>query len=281
MAAGWYFATYLPARSPVGKMMRMDEMTPAMTPTLRKMRAVVLAVAFEQVERADGGHDEGAGDDRAGHIVHVLEKAPGIHEQLPEADDFKVAVGHAGVGDGMLHPRVGNDDEEAGDPRAEPDHEGGEPVHQLRDSFFAVEKEAEKGRLEKEAEDAFHGERLADDAARNPREARPVGAEFELHGNAGDHAEDEVDGEDASPEARRAIPCFAAGAQGHGFEHDDEKAQAHGELGKQIMEGDGESEVQPVDDLGGHARSPAAGEGRMTEREGIRDSGSGIRSSDQ
>jgi hypothetical protein len=35
------------------------------------------------------------------------------------------------------------------------------------------------------------------------------------------------------------------------------------------MEGDGEGEVQPVDDLGGHARSPAAGEGRMTDREGI------------
>jgi hypothetical protein len=62
----------------------------------------------------------------------------------------------------------------------------------------------------------------------------------------------EVDGEDAAPEARRAVPCFAAGAQSHGFEHHDEQRQAHGELRKQIVEGDGECEVQPVDDFGGH-----------------------------
>src|ERR1700722_12119833 len=166
----------------------------------------------------------------------------------------------------MLHPRVSNDDEEAGDPRAEPDHQRGKPVHELRDAFFAVEKEAEKCGLEEKAEDSFHCERLANYAAGDPREARPVGAELELHGDAGDHAEDKVDGEDAAPEAGRAIPRFVAGAQGYSFEHDDEKAQAHSELRKQIMEGDGESEVQPVDDLGGHGMSPAAGEGRMTDR---------------
>jgi hypothetical protein len=36
------------------------------------------------------------------------------------------------------------------------------------------------------------------------------------------------------------------------------------------MECDGESEMQPVDDFGGHARSPAAGEGRMTDERGAR-----------
>ena len=43
--------------------------------------------------------------------------------------------------------------------------------------------------------------------------------------------------------------------QGHGLEHHDQQGQAHGELRKQIMEGDGEGEMQPVDDLSGHAKA--------------------------
>ena len=124
---------------------------------------------------------------------------------------------------------------------------------------FRRKEEAEKCRLKKEAEDAFHGQRLADDSARKPREARPVGAELELHGNAGDHAHDEVDAEDAAPKARRAIPNFAACTESHGLDHDDEQSQAHGELWKQIVEGDGEGKMQPVDDLGAHRRPPAVG----------------------
>ncbi len=58
MAAGWLRATYLPCRSPVGKMMRIDEITPAITPTFRKMRAVLLAASFEQIKRAHRGHDK-------------------------------------------------------------------------------------------------------------------------------------------------------------------------------------------------------------------------------
>ena len=223
---------------------------------LEEDAAVLLAAALQQIEGAHGGHDERAGDDRAGHVVHVLEERPGIHQQLPEAEHFEMPVGHAGVADGMLHPRVGDDDEEAGDPRAEPDHDRGEPVQALRDALFAVKEEAEKRRLEKEAEDAFHGQRLADDAARKPGEARPVGAELELHGNAGNHAHDEVDAEDAAPETRRAIPYFAARAQRHRLERDDEQSQAHGELRKQIVEGDGEGKMQPVDDLGVHQKPP-------------------------
>ena len=38
-------------------------------------------------------------------------------------------------------------------------------MHEFGDAFFAVEEEAKKSRLKKEAEDSFHGERLADDAA--------------------------------------------------------------------------------------------------------------------
>ena len=84
------------------------------------------------------------------------------------------------------------------------------------------------------------------------REARPVGAELELHGNAGHHAEDEVDGEDASPEAAPRVPLGAAGLERDRLEHHDQQRQAHGELGKKIVKRDGEGKVQAVDQLSGH-----------------------------
>ena len=76
---------------------------------------------------------------------------------------------------------------------------------QLRQALFAEEEEAEESRLQEEGEDAFHSQRLADDAAGAARELRPVGAELKFHGNAGDDAEQEVDGEDLRPEARGLV----------------------------------------------------------------------------
>jgi hypothetical protein len=45
-------------------------------------------------------------------------------------------------------------------------------------------------------------------------------------------------------------------ARSHGH---DEQRQAHGELRKQIVERDGEGEMQPVNDLGGHQKPPGVG----------------------
>ena len=78
------------------------------------------------------------------------------------------------------------------------------------------------------------------------REARPVGAELEFHGDAGDHAHGEIDGEDFGPEARRVMVVFVAGAQRHGLEHEDQERQPHGQLRKQIVKGNREGEVEAV-----------------------------------
>ena len=120
-------------------------------------------------------------------------------------------------------------------------------MHEFGYPLFAIKKQAQKCRLQKEAENAFHGQRLADDSPGELREARPVSAELKLHGNACDHAEDEVDAEDATPEARRPVPLRVAGFEGDRLEHYDQQRQAHGELGEQIVEGDGEGKVQAVD----------------------------------
>ena len=67
--------------------------------------------------------------------------------------------------------------------------------------LLAEEEQAEERRLGEEGEHALHRQRLADDAAGVAGEARPVGAELELHRDAGDDADGEVEPEDARPEA--------------------------------------------------------------------------------
>ena len=119
-------------------------------------------------------------------------------------------------------------------------------MRELRQALFAEEEQAEESRFEEEGKDAFHSQRLADDAAGSPRELRPVGAELEFHGDAGDDAEQEVDGEDFRPEARGLVPAVVAGAQGDELHHHHQQRQAHGELRKQIVERDGKREVDAV-----------------------------------
>ena len=43
------------------------------------------------------------------------------------------------------------------------------------------------------------------------------------------------------------LESIITGSQSQGFEDDDEKAHPHGELGKEVVEGDGESEVKSVE----------------------------------
>ena len=57
----------------------------------------------------------------------------------------------------------------------------------------------------KKANTPFHRQGLADHAAREAREVRPVRAELKFHGDAGDHAQHEIDAEDLGPETRRLV----------------------------------------------------------------------------
>ncbi len=68
----------------------------------------------------------------------------------------------------MLHPRIGNDDEEPGDPGTKKYQKGCSPVSELRQTLFTEEEEAEEGGFEKEGKDALHGKRLANHAAGTP-----------------------------------------------------------------------------------------------------------------
>ena len=105
-------------------------------------------------------------------------------------------------------------------------------MHPFREPLLAVKKQPQKCRLQKKAENAFHGQRLADHSTGEPREPRPVGAEFKFHWNPSHHAEDEVDAKDATPKSRRAIPLLAARLQRHRLQDHDQQCEAHGELRK-------------------------------------------------
>ena len=54
--------------------------------------------------------------------------------------------------------------------------------------------------------------------------------------------------EDRAPEPGGLRVSLVSSAQAHRLEHDDEQREPHGELRKQIVEGDRERELQPVDD---------------------------------
>jgi hypothetical protein len=69
--------------------------------------------------------------------------------------------------------------------------------------------------------------------------------ELELHGNASDHADSEVDGENPSPEARCVVVQLIFLNRATALENYDQQGQAHRQLRKQVMKRDRKGEVQP------------------------------------
>ena len=70
----------------------------------------------------------------------------------------------------------------------------------------AEEEQADEGGFEEEGHQAFDRERRAEDIADIMRVVGPVGAELELHGDAGGDAHGEVDAEQNTPEHRHVAP---------------------------------------------------------------------------
>jgi len=112
--------------------------------------------------------------------------------------------------------------------------------------FFAEEKKSQKGRLEKEGKDALHRKRLPDHPARCFREFRPVRAELKFHRNARNDTQREADSENLRPKPGSAIPFFIPVAQGDRLDDEDQQREPHRELRKNVMERDGEGELQAV-----------------------------------
>src|SRR5262249_41472713 len=80
----------------------------------------------------------------------------------------------------------------------------------------------------------------------------PVGAELEFHDDAGGDADAEDECEDADPETDRHFIDGFAGLQVKAFEDDDHQTQSDTQRGIDIMEADGESELDPGKDFDIH-----------------------------
>src|SRR5208283_1716514 len=146
----------------------------------------------------------------------------------------------------MLHPGIGGGGQINEKPRTNENQHSRNPVPDAAESFFTEEKQAQKTGFEKEGKNPLHGKGLADNAAGGFGKFGPVGAELKFHGDAGDDADGEVDGEDFGPKARGFGVVLVASAESDGFEDDNEQGKAHGQLREQIMESNREGEVQAV-----------------------------------
>ena len=73
---GWWRATILPCRSPVGKATSTLARSPTHTPVRRKIRAWLAVAAAQGVEGADRGHHERGRDHGGDHVVRVLDQRP-------------------------------------------------------------------------------------------------------------------------------------------------------------------------------------------------------------
>ncbi len=89
MAAGWFSRDVFAGKIAGGKDDEDGRNDAGDDAHLEEDAAVLFAAAFQQIERADGGHDEGAGDDCAGHVVHVLQRSPGIQSSCQKLSTSK------------------------------------------------------------------------------------------------------------------------------------------------------------------------------------------------
>jgi hypothetical protein len=144
-----------------------------------------------------------------------------------------------------LHPRVGDDDPEGRERRAQRHHQRGEPAHERRDALAAEDQQPEEARLEEEGEDALGRQRSAEDVADEARVGRPVGAELELHDDAGRDPDHKGHGEQAEPEVGGAAIDVPAGAPARGLQQGNEQRQPDGDGREQEVEHDGQRELQP------------------------------------
>ena len=78
---------------------------------LDKDTAILDALFREQIESADGRHDESARDGRSAHVVRVLPERPAIQHEIPETGELQTAIRCLVVADRVLHERVGRDNE--------------------------------------------------------------------------------------------------------------------------------------------------------------------------
>ena len=133
--------------------------------------------------------------------MHELGLRHHVEDDFGEAGHLH-AHGHRveGRADRVLHPAVGDQDEQGGEVGADGDQIGDDEVRPFRQPIPAEEEETDHRRFEEEGQQPFDGQRRTEDVTHVVRVIRPVGSELEFHGQAGGDAKGEVDAEELAPE---------------------------------------------------------------------------------
>src|SRR5438132_3230237 len=143
----------------------------------------------------------------------------------------------------MLHERIRDENEIAGNPTAECNRDRGGKMCARAESFLAPDQRTDKRALQEEREHPFHRQRLTDDATSVFRKVRPVRSELEFHRNAGHDADREIQSENFRPKSDGLVVFFITSPERAPFPTTQEPRQPPGELGKEIVIDDREPEL--------------------------------------
>src|SRR3984957_293174 len=114
------------------------------------------------------------------------------------------------------------------------------------EALLPIKKQAQKRRFEKERKYAFHGQGLSDHPSSKAGEVRPVGAKLKFQWNTGHHSQQKVNAENFRPETRRLMVSLIVAPKAKGLQNQDQRRQPHRELRKEIVECNGECEVDAM-----------------------------------
>ena len=93
----------------------------------------LLVALRKQIVGADAGNQHAARDHRTAEDVQKLPNSERLEQHGPNILQLDMRpFPSSAISDGMLHPCIGNDDEEAGEPRTDPDEQCRERLQRRR-----------------------------------------------------------------------------------------------------------------------------------------------------
>src|SRR5262249_19217644 len=170
-----------------------------------------------------------------------------VQDEGPEILEDQDAVGPEAVADRALEERVRRDGEVARDPASEEERARRSDVPLLSQPALSENQQRQESRLQQESQDDLYCEGVGDDVDGEARKLRPVRAEMEFHRNPRNHADGEVDPEDADPEPRGVVPALPPGPEPQGFHHHDQQGQPHRQDREEVVVDDGERELEAME----------------------------------
>ena len=233
-----------------------------------------VVAAAEDVVGADTDDEESSGHPASEDDVGESVDGRGVEDHGPEVGHDGADAAEVGLGDDVadgenlgsaggildfevksgrgLHPGVGDHDPDGTEVGSGADHAGGEEVEARADFVPTKEEEGEEAGLEKKRKNALGGEGATENVADEAGVGRPVRAEFELHDDAGGHADGEGEREDAGPIARHVVVKRVAGFQPDSFHDHQRHPEADGQRRVDVMEHDREGELHACQNLDVH-----------------------------